>query len=73
MDKGGVNDLELQEVRKGQSLELMSDCKICSVYLSLSGKYIHCQTERGMGTINDEEVTQDDVDMVIHTAKSQNQ
>lgn len=73
MDKGGVNDLEsvVRSVQRAiNEAELMSDCKIRSVFLSLSGKHIHCQTERGMGTISDEEVTQDDVDMVIHTAKS---
>ncbi len=73
MEKGSVNDLE--SVVKSVDLavnnaELMSDCKIRSVFLSLSGKHIQCQTERGMGTINDDDVTQEDVDMVIHTAKS---
>ena len=73
MDKGGVNDLEsvVKSVELAiDSAELMSDQKIRSVLLSISGKHIHCQTERGMGTISDEEVTQDDVDTVIHTAKS---
>ncbi|WP_150137435.1 cell division protein FtsA [Candidatus Enterovibrio escicola] len=73
MDKGGVNDLEsvVRSVERAiNDAELMSDCKIRSVFLSLSGKHIHCQTERGMGTISDQEVTQDDIDMVIHTAKS---
>ncbi|WP_054675389.1 cell division protein FtsA [Parasalinivibrio latis] len=73
MDKGGVNDLEsvVKSVQRAvNEAEIMADCQISSVYLSLSGKHIHCQTERGMGTISDEEVTQDDVDNVIHTAKS---
>ncbi|RXJ72490.1 cell division protein FtsA [Veronia nyctiphanis] len=73
MDKGGVNDLEsvVKSVQKAvNDAELMCDCKIRSVYLSLSGKHIHCQTERGMCSISDEEVTQEDVDTVIHTAKS---
>ncbi|MGL5336908.1 MAG: cell division protein FtsA [Enterovibrio sp.] len=73
MDKGGVNDLEsvVRSVERAvNDAELMSDYKIRSVLLSLSGKHIHCQTERGMGTISDEEVTTDDVDSVIHTAKS---
>ncbi|ATF08965.1 cell division protein FtsA [Candidatus Enterovibrio altilux] len=73
MDKGGVNDLELvvkSVERAVNDAEFMSDCKIHSVFLSLSGKHIHCQTERGMGMITDEEVTQNDVEMVIHTAQS---
>ncbi len=73
MDKGGVNDLEsvVKSVQRAvNEAEMMADCQISSVYLSLSGKHIHCQTERGMGTISDEDVTQDDIDNVIHTAKS---
>lgn len=73
MNKGGVNDLDsvVRSVERAvNDAELMSDSKIRSVFLSLSGKHIHCQTERGMGTISDEEVTVDDVEMVIHTAKS---
>ncbi|GHA54087.1 cell division protein FtsA [Photobacterium aphoticum] len=73
MDKGGVNDLE-SVVKSVQGAiykaELMADCQISSVFLSLSGKHIRCQTEEGMVPISDKEVTQDDVDNVIHTAKS---
>ncbi|MGF1758456.1 cell division protein FtsA [Photobacterium sagamiensis] len=73
MDKGGVNDLEsvVKSVQRAvDQAELMADCQISSVYLSLSGKHIRCQTEKGMVPISDKEVTQDDVDNVIHTAKS---
>jgi len=73
MDKGGVNDLEsvVKSVQRAvDQAELMADCQISSVYLSLSGKHISCQTEKGMVPISDKEVTQDDVDNVIHTAKS---
>ncbi|KDM92737.1 cell division protein FtsA [Photobacterium galatheae] len=73
MDKGGVNDLEsvVKSVQRAvDQAELMADCQITSVYLSLSGKHIRCQTEKGMVPISDKEVTQDDVDNVIHTAKS---
>lgn len=73
ISKGGVNDLEsvVRSVQRAvNEAEFMCDCKIRSVFLSLSGKHIHCQTERGMGTISDEEVTLDDVETVIHTAKS---
>lgn len=41
-----------------------------SVYLALSGKHISCQNEIGMVPISEEEVTQDDVENVVHTAKS---
>lgn len=73
MDKGGVNDLDsvVRSVQRAiDQAELMADCQVSSVYLSISGKHIDCQNENGMVSINDEEVTQDDVDSVIHTAKS---
>lgn len=73
MDKGGVNDLNLvtQSVKRAiDEAELMADCRISSVYLGISGRHIQCQNENGMVPINDAEVTQDDVDSVIHTAQS---
>ncbi|WAJ69655.1 cell division protein FtsA [Catenovulum adriaticum] len=73
MDKGGVNDIELVIKSIKRSLheaEMMSDCQISSVYLAMSGRHVKCQNENGMVPINETEVTQDDVDNVIHTAKS---
>ncbi len=73
MDKGGVNDLEsvVKCVQRAiDRAELMADCQISSVYLALSGKHISCQNEIGMVPISEEEVTQDDVENVVHTAKS---
>jgi len=73
MDKGGVNDLNLviQSIQRAiNEAELMADCNITSVYLGISGKHISCQNENGMVPINDKEVVQEDVDNVIHTARS---
>ncbi|OUS31056.1 cell division protein FtsA [Thalassotalea sp. 42_200_T64] len=73
MDKGGVNDLNLviQSIQRAvNEAELMADCRIGSVYLGISGKHISCQNENGMVPINDDEVMQEDVDNVIHTARS---
>ena len=73
MDKGGVNDLEsvVKCVQRAiDQAELMADCQISSVYLALSGKHISCQNEIGMVPISEEEVTLDDVENVVHTAKS---
>lgn len=73
MDKGGVNDIELviKSIKRAiHEAEMMSDCQISSVYLAISGRHIQCQNEHGMVPINEVEVTQDDVDSVIHTAKS---
>ncbi|UDG81393.1 Cell division protein FtsA [Candidatus Profftia lariciata] len=73
MDKGGVNDLESVVKCVQQAIdqaELMADCHISSVYLALSGKHISCQNEIGMVPIAEEEVTLEDVENVVHTAKS---
>lgn len=73
MDKGGVNDLNLviQSIQRAiNEAELMADCRISSVYLGISGKHISCQNENGMVPVNDKEVLQEDVDNVIHTARS---
>ncbi len=73
MDKGGVNDLNLviQSIQRAvNEAELMADCNISSIYLGISGKHISCQNENGMVPINDKEVVQEDVDNVIHTARS---
>ncbi|WP_367680225.1 cell division protein FtsA [Candidatus Fukatsuia anoeciicola] len=73
MNKGGVNNLEsvIKCVHHAiNQAELMADCQISSVYLALSGKHISCQNEIGMVPILEEEVTQEDVENVVHTAKS---
>ncbi|VFP87016.1 Cell division protein FtsA [Candidatus Erwinia haradaeae] len=73
MDKGGVTNLELvvKCVKKAiDQAELMADCQIESVYLALSGQHISCQNEIGIVPISEEEVTQEDVDTVVHTAQS---
>lgn len=73
MDKGGVNDLDMvvQSVKRTiNELELMADCQVSSVYMAISGRHVKCQNESGMVPINNQEVTQDDVDNVIHAARS---
>lgn len=73
MDKGGVNDLEsvVKCVQRAtDEAERMADCKISSVYLALSGQHIHCQNEVGMVAVSADEVTQEDVENAVHTAKS---
>ena len=73
MDKGGVNDLNLVSGSIQRALdeaELMADCRISSVYLGISGKHIECQNENGVVAINNAEITHEDIDNVIHIAKS---
>lgn len=73
MDKGGVNDLNLvvQSVQRAvHEMELMADCQVSSVFMSISGRHVQCQNESGMVPINNQEVTQEDVDNVIHAARA---
>ena len=73
MDKGAVNDLNMvvQSVQRAMSeMELMADCRVSSVFMSISGRHVQCQNESGMVPINNKEVTQEDVDNVIHAARS---
>lgn len=73
MDKGGVNDLNLlvKSVRRAvDEMELMADCRVSSVFMSISGRHVSCQNESGMVPINNQEVTQEDVDNVVHAARS---
>src|SRR5699024_7518235 len=73
MDKGGVNDLEsvVKSLQRAiDQAELMAECQISSVFLALSGKHIQCQNEIGMVPIADDEVSAEDVESVVHTAKS---
>lgn len=73
MDKGGVNDLNLlvQSVQRAvDEMELMADCRVSSVFMSISGRHVSCQNESGMVPINNQEVTQEDVDNVVHAARS---
>ena len=73
MDKGGVNDLEsvVKSVQRAiDQAELMAECQISNVFLSISGRHITSRIEKGMGTISEGEVSQEDMDRAIHTAKS---
>jgi cell division protein FtsA len=73
MDKGGVNDINLvvQSVKRAvHEMELMADCRVSSVFMSISGRHVKCQNESGMVPINNQEVTQEDVDNVVHAARS---
>lgn len=73
IDKGKINNLDLvvKCIKKSISqAELMADCHISSVYLSVSEKNINYQNEIGIIPLSEDEITQDDIDAVLHTAKS---
>ncbi|QIQ41809.1 MAG: cell division protein FtsA [Buchnera aphidicola (Microlophium carnosum)] len=73
IDRGRINDLEsiVSCIRESiNQAEIMADCQITSVYLSLSNKYINCQNEIGMIPISEDEVTKEDLENAIHIAQS---
>ena len=73
MDKGGVNDLNLvtQSIQRAiNEMELMANYKATSVLMAITGRHVQCQNETGMVAINHPEVEQEDIDNVIHTARS---
>lgn len=73
IDKGRIDNLDAVVSCIQESIyqaEIMANCNITSVYLSLSSKYINCQNEIGIVPISEDEVTKEDIENVIHTAKS---
>src|SRR5690606_6226948 len=55
-----------------QEAELMADCKIRDVYAGIAGSHIKSYNSHGMVAIKDKEVTQQDVQRVIETARAVN-
>src|SRR3974390_3251332 len=53
-----------------EEAELMADCKIREVYTGIAGSHIKSINSRGMVAIKDREVTPQDVQRVIETAKA---
>src|SRR4030066_2505508 len=53
-----------------EEAELMPDCKIREVYTGIAGSHTKSINSRGMVAIKDREVTQQDVERVIETAKA---
>ncbi|AAO26927.1 cell division protein FtsA [Buchnera aphidicola str. Bp (Baizongia pistaciae)] len=73
IDRGIINDLKsiVECIKKViNQAETMANCNITSIYLALSNKYINCQNEIGIIPILQEEITKNDIENVIHTAKS---
>ncbi len=53
-----------------EEAELMADCKISEVFTGIAGSHIQSFNSGGMVAIKDGEVTQQDVERVIETAKA---
>ncbi|BAP58458.1 cell division protein FtsA [Candidatus Tachikawaea gelatinosa] len=73
IDKGDVNNLELvvKSIKKSiNQAEKIANCQISSVYLAFSHKKINIQNEIGIVPLYEKEVTQNDINNVVHTAKS---
>jgi len=53
-----------------QEVELMADCKVSNVYTGIAGSHIKSFNSHGMVAIKDKEVSANDVDRVIETARA---
>ncbi|WP_343153901.1 cell division protein FtsA [Buchnera aphidicola (Mindarus keteleerifoliae)] len=72
IEKGEVTNLKSVSKSIQSSIELaenMAGYNISSVYLSISSKHIHFQNEIGIVPLSKEEVTEEDIKNVIHTAQ----
>ncbi|ABJ90612.1 cell division protein FtsA [Buchnera aphidicola] len=73
IEKGNINNLNLliNCIKKSiHDAEIMANCKIYTVYLSISHDEINCYNEIGMTPIKKNEITKRDVKKVIKIAKS---
>jgi len=73
LKKGVVVNLEttVQSIQRAiEEAELMSGCRIHSVYAGIAGSHISSMNSHGIVAIKDKEVTQNDVDRVIDSARA---
>ncbi|WP_293729297.1 cell division protein FtsA [uncultured Actinobacillus sp.] len=73
IDKGNITDLSavVNSIQRAiENAESVADCTIMSVTLAITGEHIHSINESGFVPIISGEVTQDDIDNAMNTAKS---
>ncbi|MDG6897720.1 cell division protein FtsA [Actinobacillus delphinicola] len=74
ISQGGITDLNAIANAIQRAIESAADvahCQIESVIISITGKHIHSLNESGVVAIGeDEEVTQEDIDQAVMTARS---
>jgi cell division protein FtsA len=73
LKKGVVVNLEttVQSIQRAvEEAELMAGCRIHSVYAGIAGSHICSMNSHGIVAIKDKEVTQNDVDRVIDSARA---
>jgi cell division protein FtsA len=72
ISRGAVTDIEkvVGSIQRAvEAAELSANCQVHSVYCAISGAHIRSFNEKGMVSITNE-VTEDDVETAIHTAKN---
>lgn len=75
LKKGMVINIEetVADIQRAlEDAELMANCKIGQVYTGIAGSHIRSINSHGMVPIRDREVTQNDVERVIETARAVN-
>jgi cell division protein FtsA len=75
LKKGMITSIEktVQSIQKAiEEAQLMADCKIEEVFVSITGSHLKSLNSPGMATIKDKEIQQSDIDRVIETAKTVN-
>ncbi|MEE9425963.1 MAG: cell division protein FtsA [Methylococcales bacterium] len=73
LKKGVVVNLEttVNSIQRAvQEAELMAGCNISSVFVGIAGSHIHSLNSHGIVAISNKEVSQDDVDRVIDSARA---
>jgi cell division protein FtsA len=73
LKKGVVVNLEttVNAIQRAvQEAELMAGCNISSVFVGIAGSHIHSLNSHGIVAISNKEVSQDDVDRVIDSARA---
>lgn len=73
IDKGSITDLSavVNSIQRAiEAAESIADCQIMSVTLAITGEHIQSLNESGFVPIADGEVTQEEIDLAMHTASS---
>ncbi len=73
INQGGITDLGAVTNSIQRAIDAAADvsrCKIESVTIAITGEHIHSLNESGVVVIDDNEVTQEDIDRAMTTARS---
>lgn len=73
IDKGSITDLSavVTSIQRAiEAAESVADCQIMSVTLAITSEHIQSLNESGFVPITEGEVSQDEIDLAMHTARS---